>query len=281
MKDISFMKERFDSMYKFLIAIGLTGLTSIGCFVLAAISYSSCKDSDHTANIHQQLINASFTSSARAQPHSIKQLDYDPRLEKNLDIVFDGSGSMSGERIVIAKKSVGSFLSTIPSTVNVGLLTFSSSGMHRLMPIQKGNRQALWERVKSIQAGGGTPLCRAIRQSRDALEVRRKAQLGYGQYTTLLITDGEANRKGCLQFSVEETHYSTISLRVIGFQLGSDHTLKKYANWYRNAGNTKELTAAMKASLAEVKSFDSIVNFKNIGNDNAFWKMVKRFDPSL
>ena len=48
----------------------------------------------------------------------------DPRLDSNLAVVFDGSGSMTGKPIETAKTSLVSFLRSVPEGWNVGVVVF-------------------------------------------------------------------------------------------------------------------------------------------------------------
>ncbi|RMD97698.1 MAG: VWA domain-containing protein, partial [Deltaproteobacteria bacterium] len=53
-----------------------------------------------------------------------EQKDFDPRLRRNYEIVFDTSGSMSGKKLKIAKESLKRFLARLPAETYVGLIVF-------------------------------------------------------------------------------------------------------------------------------------------------------------
>lgn len=186
----------------------------------------------------------------------------DVRLTRNLYIIFDGSGSMrsskcsdSQSKIDVAKQAFSLFLTTIPDDMNCGLYVFDSGGMREVEPLQKINRERLLATVNAIEAGGSTPLTESIEAARKALLAQKERQLGYGEYTMLIITDGEANNVSTLPSEVKPSTDAGIVVQVIGFCLDSSHSLKQLAHIYREANSPQELQKALTEVLAEAETF--------------------------
>ena len=74
----------------------------------------------------------------------------DDRLATNLVIVFDGSGSMAGEKIEVAKKSLANFLASVPTEWNVGLIVFDNDGKRVPLDIGRHDAKAINDAVAGL-----------------------------------------------------------------------------------------------------------------------------------
>jgi len=196
---------------------------------------------------------------------SVKAEGIDPRLTSNLYIIFDGSGSMSEEKcsgtrtkIEVAKEALQTFLRSVPDDYNVGLFVFDRDGQRELVGLGPVARNELVQKIGSITAGGSTPLCDAIDFSRGQLLKQNERQLGYGNYTLLIVTDGEANRKSELPAFIKPVTEQGVYVQVIGFCLSRTHSLKKMVHKYREASSAEELEQAFSEVLGEAEQFDDI-----------------------
>jgi uncharacterized protein YegL len=200
--------------------------------------------------------------------------DTDTRIEsveklttKNYMLIFDGSGSMSEFECVgrkgglnkcdVAKKAASEWFKSIPADANVGLLAFHSSGWSRVA-LGARNRSDLSAVIEAVKPGGNTPLGAAFEQAYNALTAQAKKQLGYGEYTIVVVTDGEATDLDRLK---EWTRYilgvSPIAVYTIGFCIGQDHALNQpQRTVYRTAQNPVSLRQGLKEVLAESELFD-------------------------
>jgi len=194
----------------------------------------------------------------------------DQRLAKNLYIVFDGSGSMWQQKcaggdykINVAKNALLTFLSSVPSEYNLGLFVFDDKGSREIYQLGTINRATLSDRVKSIFAGGKTPLCNALDQASRVMGEQKKKQLGYGEFTVLVVTDGEADNIQALPVHVQKLTDQGITIQVIGFCLDTEHSLKRMVHKYREANSADELSAAMEAVLGEADTYTDMHTFEN------------------
>jgi Mg-chelatase subunit ChlD len=170
----------------------------VACFIAIVIITSQDK-SAQTNTSHAS--NASSIASAWQQLPKEGVVLEENKIAKNYYIVFDGSGSMgdsgcSGNvsKSEAAKNALKKFFSLLPDDVHTGLLTFDRDGIREVLPIGVHSSEDLTEKVRAVQPGGGTPLSTAIYRAVKSLESQGQKQLGYGEYTLVVVTDGEASK---------------------------------------------------------------------------------------
>lgn len=183
---------------------------------------------------------------------------------RNFVLVFDGSGSMqekrcSGQRtkLEVAKDAVVEWSSTVPADANIGLVAFHDNTWSKL-PVATGNRDQFIRIVGKIAAGGGTPLDEAVSTAYDMLTQQAQRQLGYGQYTIVVVTDGMANNPAALTAVVNRILAgSPIVVYSIGFCIGPGHSLNQRGRTiYKTANDPVALRRGLKDVLAEAETFD-------------------------
>ena len=195
----------------------------------------------------------------------------DNLLARNIVLIFDGSGSMAKEgcsgnrpKIDVAKKAVVEWSGTVPANANLGLVCFHGKSRDLLIQeMESGNRDKFIGTVKSIAAGGKTPLTLAFKEAFVMLEKQAQKQLGYGEYTIVVVTDGIANSPEDLTRAVNWIlKYTPIDIYTIGFCIGDDHSLNQRGRtFYKAANNPEQLKQGLKDVLAESEEFD-ITEFK-------------------
>ncbi|MBN2383973.1 VWA domain-containing protein [bacterium] len=191
--------------------------------------------------------------------------EVDLRLTKNLYIIFDASGSMWQQKcaggdykIHIAKNALITFLSNVPSSYNLGLYVFDDHGPREMYPLGTIDRSRFKKELSRIFAGGKTPLGKAIDYACQVLNKQKDLQLGYGEYTLLVVTDGEADDMAALPAQVERVTDHGIIIQVIGFCLESEHSLKRLVHKYREANSPDELASALQAVLGEAEQYSDL-----------------------
>jgi hypothetical protein len=188
----------------------------------------------------------------------------DKMITRNFVIVFDDSGSMGDPdadgkpKIDTAKNALVEWSKSVPTGANVGLVSFHY-GVWSLQPLTSASKERLISKVRNIEPSGGTPLSEAVKTSFFMLTKQGLKQLGYGEYTMVVITDGEASSRFQLN---KRVHFvldnSPIQIYTIGFGIGTDHTLNQPGlTQYRPAENLAELRAGLKEVLAETETFDA------------------------
>ncbi len=189
--------------------------------------------------------------------------DADKMTTRNFVVIFDDSGSMDNKdadgnrKISTAKNAVVEWSKSVPNGANVGLVSFHN-GVWPLQNLDPTSKEQLISTVRDIKHGGGTPLSAAFETSFLMLTKQGLRQLGYGEYTLVVITDGQADNDSQLNRWVRFVlNNSPIQIYTIGFGIGTAHTLNQPGlTQYRPAENLAELRKGVKEVLAESQSFD-------------------------
>jgi Ca-activated chloride channel homolog len=244
------------------------------CIVLGALvvcSWLAWNDLSHA----QQSANTGSdakTTSIRVWPFLTQESGPVESVEKlttrNFLLVFDGSGSMSEKECIgksglyankldAAKKAVLEWFKSVPPDANVGLVAFHTRGWSEL-PLGQRNISAIEKVLQGVQAGGQTPLGWAFKKANDMLTVQARRQLGYGEYTIVSVTDGQATDLADLEAMVKRILSGTpIIINTIGFCIGDKHALnQKGRTIYRAADSPEALQKGLMDVLAEAEHFD-------------------------
>ena len=154
---------------------------------------------------------------------------------RSLVVVVDGSGSMAGtmggvRKMDAARLVVQSFLASVPSDVEIGLVVFghrgnnhesgrdeSCSGVETLVPIGPNGRVALSTELNAIEPTGWTPLADALASAREAFGNGASE----GERVVYVVSDG---RETCGGDPIEAARILNESdlravVNVIGFDL--------------------------------------------------------------
>ncbi|MGH7132960.1 MAG: vWA domain-containing protein [Phycisphaerales bacterium] len=213
---------------------------------------------------------ALLSAGAGAQPAGDAPLATGPTVQsvtdKTIDtvvVVVDASGSMKESlpgagtsKMEAAKTALLGVLSKVPAGTNVGVLVFSGQnvGEEWVYPIGPLDQDQLRRAIAPIQPDGGTPLGAYIKKAADALLARRAQQSGYGTFSMLVVTDGEASDRDLMEKYTPVVLARGIVVNVIGVNMKADHTLAKKVHSYKRANDPASLNAAVTEVFAELKT---------------------------
>ncbi len=175
-----------------------------------------------------------------------------------LVLVVDKSGSMSGNKIELAKAASTASVELLNKDDEIGVIAFDGS-YHWVVPLQaRRDPRDITETILTIQAGGGTSIYPALDQAYQALS-RSRARLKH----VILLTDGQSNEGDyaslCSRMMQEKMTVSTVA---IGPDAAFD-LLRNIAEWgggrfylSEDASNvpqifTKETMTVSRSSLVE------------------------------
>lgn len=191
-------------------------------------------------------------------------------LSKNYYFVLDGSGSM-GEtnctkprtKMDVAQEALAELFAQIPDEDNVGLFVFDERGARERVALGTGNRVQLENEVANVKPRYRTPLGASVHAAAVVLERQAAAQLGYGEYNIVVVTDGDATDGSDLEKIVDLVADQTpINLFTVGFCINDRHILNQEGRTeYRSALNPEELGSALQAVLAESEDFGDVTSF--------------------
>lgn len=232
-------------------------------FILSVflLTVASCGEKDKGAKVNSPE-NGSLPGTVAEStwpPPSISdevEVDLKNAGTKNYYIIFDGSGSMAGEKIEIAKKAFIRFIKIIPDKSNIGLTSFDANGFHERAPLGSSKNKII-EEVNKIRAGGSTPLGSCIDIAYQKLGLQAKKQMGYGEYSLIILTDGQATDGNKMGYAVDLILKETpIAIHTIGLKIGTGHALNQPGRiYYKAAENFEELSQGLESVLAETENF--------------------------
>jgi Ca-activated chloride channel homolog len=190
----------------------------------------------------------------------------------NYYAVLDGSGSMLSKecgdgstKIKAALDAVRNFFDSVPADANIGLAAFDRRVIAERVPLGIGNRPALAQALQEIRAGSDTPLRSAMQIGYDKLTAQARAQLGYGEYHLVVVTDGQPDpdSEDPTPLVDEILAKSPVVLHTVGFCIDNNHVLNQ-ANrtYYASATDPEQLRAGLQSVLAEAPVFDA-AHFNN------------------
>ena len=180
--------------------------------------------------------------------------------EDNVVIMLDTSSSMmesmgrqQGTKMEAAKNALLEVLRRMSPDTNVGLVTFRGC-LIPLSPIDFNRAKMV---ISNQSPNGNTPLGQFMKDSADALLKKREESHGYGRYTLLVITDGEATDYDLMKKYTADIVSRGIVLKTIGVKMSTDHTLKSYSSNYFAANDAKALLQSVELAVAEIPITDS------------------------
>lgn len=251
------MKKGFKTYLVIFIALAIFG---------KMLKIGGCLDESNNNSSSSTTTETSTTE--RVKPKDIKLMEIeldDPNgeatLDRNVLVIFDGSGSMSEEcanntKMNGAKEAMKEFAGSLPSDINLGLLVFDGHKAGEVRyPVKLGSNNAskFESTIMDCVPGGGTPLYEAIAQGTDILIEQYKKQLGYGEYRLVIVTDGMAD--GMESAAIYATERG-ISLYTISLCMDDVHPLRDLSLYYQEANNYEQLQNALKETVAESEVFD-------------------------
>ncbi|MFH0821600.1 MAG: vWA domain-containing protein [Pseudomonadota bacterium] len=242
-------------------------LTAIACILAALFAVSG---SSATVYAQGSAIDTRSYQLRRNWPvplKSDKDMEVAPDLTaKNYVLIFDGSGSMSETNCAgpgktkahSAKEAVNQWFRSLPAGANVGLVAFYYNTWSN-RALKAGAGEELIRLTNAVRPGGHTPLGEAMRMAYDMMEQQARRQLGYGEYTIVVITDGMATDPGILdKWSKYILDNTPILIYTIGFCIDERHSLNQPGRtFYRSAHNPDALKKGLREVLAEAEKFSA------------------------
>ncbi|MFT7582184.1 MAG: Ca-activated chloride channel family protein, partial [Myxococcota bacterium] len=136
-----------------------------------------------------------------------------------LMLVIDRSGSMTGEKIELAKEAATATLGVLNPNDLLGIIAFDSRPSQIVKLQRASNHLRIKNAVSRLRPGGGTDIFQAL--DRAFAELRRtRAKVKH----IILLTDGQSNRSGIVELGTQAgEHRITVSTVAVGLQ--TDHQL--------------------------------------------------------
>jgi len=144
-------------------------------------------------------------------PVRLKAPDEEEKQSSALALVLDRSGSMSGEKLEMAKSASIATADVLTRNDYIGVYAFDSEA-HVVVPMTRlTSTSAIAGQIAGVTSGGGTNLYPAMAEARNALQ-RVKAKIKH----MIILTDGQTSGQGyealASQCRAEGTTISTVAI---------------------------------------------------------------------
>lgn len=180
----------------------------------------------------------------------------------NILFILDASGSMAGRidgkpKMDVAKEVMTDLIDGLPDNINVGLEVYGhrSKGdcddIESMVEVGAINKQALVEKINSIQPKGKTPIAKSLAIAGEKLSASED------KTTIILVSDGEETCEGdaCKYIGDLRGQGINVKVHVVGFDVGEKE--KEQLSCIAEAGGGRYYTAnnadQLKEALSEVK----------------------------
>ena len=134
-------------------------------------------------------------------------------------LVLDRSGSMSGEKLSLAKEAARVTLDVLQPSDKLGIVAFDSAPRVLAALQRASNRMRINDALSRLSPGGGTAIFPALDQAIQLLS-NTEAKIKH----IILLTDGQSNRAGILDL-VALAGREKITISTVGVGSGSDQQL--------------------------------------------------------
>jgi Mg-chelatase subunit ChlD len=136
-----------------------------------------------------------------------------------LALVIDRSGSMTGEKLELAKDAAKATAELLGPEDLIGVIAFDSQPQSIVRLQRAANRVRITGDIARLSAGGGTNILPALKEAYDQLDPAR-AKIKH----VILLTDGQASYEGIHEL-VEEMAEHKITISAVGVGAEADKTL--------------------------------------------------------
>lgn len=136
-----------------------------------------------------------------------------------LCLIIDKSGSMSGQRIALAREAAKTTVRMLGINDKVGLVAFDSRPQEIVSLQSASNKSRIVYDISRIRASGGTRIAPALEMAYRMLSGAR-AKVKH----VILLSDGQDSRRGIFEI-VQAMHAERITVSTISLGSGSDRSL--------------------------------------------------------
>ena len=136
-----------------------------------------------------------------------------------LALVIDRSGSMTGEKLELAKDAAKATAELLGADDLIGVIAFDSQPTSIVRLQRAANRVRIASDISRLTAGGGTNILPALKEAYDQLDPAR-AKLKH----VILLTDGQASYDGIRELCDEMAEHK-ITISAVGVGAEADKTL--------------------------------------------------------
>ncbi len=188
-----------------------------GCFIMTGGDDSFGSGGYYRTRIERMLPVRMDTDKSRNQPSVA------------LVLVIDRSGSMSGQKIEMAKEAAKASAMMLTSSDQIGIIAHDSAAIPIIPLTRASNRLRIQNAIATISADGGTDIFPAYKMAGEWLKASN-ARIKH----IIVLSDGQSPNRERIWAMAEELRQSRITSTAVGIGYGVDRALLQ--NIARNGG---------------------------------------------
>lgn len=183
-----------------------------------------------------------------------------------LTIVLDRSGSMSGNKINLAKEAAARSVELLREDDTFGFIAFDDRPWEIIPPIPLEDKQQVIEQILSVAPNGGTEIYTSL-----SLAYERMQDLKLQRKHIILLTDGQAATNSSYDQLIEEGKKANITLSTVAIGQDSDRGLLQYL---AEAGAGRFYDVADEETIPSILSRETSMLTRTYIEDNPFYPII-------
>ncbi len=184
-----------------------------------------------------------------------------------LVIVMDRSGSMSGNKLSLAKEAAARTVELLDEGDTFGFIAFDDRPWQIVETEPLQDKEVAMEQIRTVPAGGGTEIYSSLELAYQQLK-ETKLQRRH----IILLTDGQSNSGNAYETLVEEGKKDNITLSTVSIGNDADKILlEELASW--GAGRYYDVVDS--SVIPSILSRETVMATKTYIEDNPFYPTIQ------
>ncbi|MFK9092403.1 VWA domain-containing protein [Bacillus salipaludis] len=186
-----------------------------------------------------------------------------------LIIVIDRSGSMSGNKLTLAKEAAARSVDLLREKDTLGFIAFDDRPWEIVETAQLKNKKKVIEKIRSVSVGGGTNIYPALDKAYQELK-----ELNLQRKHIILLTDGQSAAGGDYQSLIEEGKKNNVTLSTVALGRDADRNLLEDLAG-KGSGRFYDVTDA--SVIPSILSRETVMTTRTYIEDNPFYPVVQPY----
>ncbi|CAN5913073.1 VWA domain-containing protein [soil metagenome] len=205
-------------------------------------------------------------------PVRLKAPDEEEKQSSALALVIDRSGSMSGEKLEMAKSASIATADVLTRNDSIGVYAFDSEA-HVVVPMTRlTSTAAVAGQIASISSGGGTNLYPSMLEARNALQ-RVKAKIKH----MIILTDGQTSGQG-YEAMASQCRAEGVTISTVAIGEGSHVALLQAI---ASLGGGQSYTTVDASNIMRIFTQDTLIHTGRMIREEAFEPQLVQRHPIL
>ncbi|MCM3767944.1 VWA domain-containing protein [Neobacillus niacini] len=186
-----------------------------------------------------------------------------------LVIVIDRSGSMSGNKLTLAKEAAARSVDLLREKDTLGFIAFDDRPWEIVETAPLEDKKKVIEQIRSVSVGGGTNIYPALEKAFQELQ-----DLKLQRKHIILLTDGQSAAGGDYEALIEEGKQNNITLSTVALGTDADRRLLEDLA-QQGSGRFYDVTDA--SVIPSILSRETVMTTRTYIEDNPFYPIVQPY----